>query len=68
MVNGKALDESAYLPPERDSALEAPPTPGECGPRVFAPVTVPAGQIFVMGDNRGVRRTPAARVRCRSRT
>jgi len=54
MVNGKALDESAYLPPERDSALEAPPTPGECGPRVFAPVTVPAGQIFVMGDNREV--------------
>jgi signal peptidase I len=53
-VNGTPLDESAYLPPERDSQLDAPPTPGQCGPRVFAPVTVPAGQIFVMGDNRGV--------------
>jgi signal peptidase I len=54
LVNGKALDESAYLPAERNSPLDAPPTPGQCGPRVFGPVTVPAGQIFVMGDNRVV--------------
>jgi signal peptidase I len=54
MVNGKALDESAYLPSDRDSALDAPASPGQCGPRVFEPVVVPAGQIFVMGDNREV--------------
>jgi signal peptidase I len=54
MVDGKPLDESAYLPAERDSPLELPPTPGQCGPRVFAKVLVPAGQIFVMGDNRAV--------------
>jgi signal peptidase I len=54
LVNGKPLDEAAYLPEEMDSPLDAPPTPGACGPRVFDTVTVPPGQLFVMGDYRGV--------------
>ena len=41
-VNGQALDESKYetkLRPEQR-------------PRAFGPLTVPAGQLFAMGDNR----------------
>jgi signal peptidase I len=52
MVNGKALDEREYVPDERNSPLGAQPTPGQCGPRAFAPVVVPDGQLFVMGDHR----------------
>ncbi len=53
-VNGKPLNEAAYLPEEMDSPLDAPATPGACGPRLFDAVTVPAGQLFVMGDYRAV--------------
>ncbi|WP_239152014.1 signal peptidase I [Virgisporangium aurantiacum] len=53
-VNDEPLDESAYLPEDMNSPIDAPPTPGACGPRIFEPVTVPAGQLFVMGDYRGV--------------
>lgn len=42
LVNGVALTESAYLFP---ASLP-------CGPATFA-YTVPAGDLFVMGDNRG---------------
>jgi signal peptidase I len=54
LVNGKPLNETAYLPEDMNSPLDAPPTPGACGPRQFDAVTVPAGQLFVMGDYRGV--------------
>jgi signal peptidase I len=54
VVNGQPLDEAVYLPEERNSPRDRPPTPGLCGPRAFAPVTVAAGQIFVMGDHRQV--------------
>jgi signal peptidase I len=42
MVNGVALDESAYLKPGS--------TP--CGDRPFGPITVPEDRLWVMGDNR----------------
>jgi signal peptidase I len=53
-VNDQPLDESAYLPEDMNSPIEAPITPGQCGPRQFEPVKVPPGQLFVMGDYRGV--------------
>ncbi|MER7006345.1 signal peptidase I [Dactylosporangium sp. NPDC000555] len=51
-VNGYPLDESAYL--YEDSPLDAPPNPKQCTSRRFGPVKVQAGQMFVMGDHRGV--------------
>jgi signal peptidase I len=51
-VNGVALDERAYLPDARNSPLDRAPVPGQCGSRAFAPVVVPRGQVFVMGDHR----------------
>ena len=50
-VNGVGLDEP-YL--SSNSPLEATPVPGMCGPRRFAEVVVPPGELFVMGDNRAV--------------
>src|SRR4029453_6237948 len=47
--NGKGIDE-AYI--NVNSSLDVPPSPGSCGPRRFAEVLVPPGQVFVMGDNR----------------
>ncbi len=43
LVNGRAVDESAYL-----ATAAAAPT----RPRDFGPVTVPARQYFCLGDNR----------------
>jgi signal peptidase I len=48
-VNGKGIDEP-YI--NVNSSLDVPPSPGSCGPRRFAEVLVPPGQVFVMGDNR----------------
>jgi signal peptidase I len=50
-VNGVGLDEP-YL--SSNNPLDLAETPGFCGPRRFAEVVVPPGQLFVMGDNRGV--------------
>jgi signal peptidase I len=51
-VNGFALDESTYL--YEDSPLDAAPNPKQCTARRFGPVKVQPGQMFVMGDHRGV--------------
>jgi signal peptidase I len=48
-VNGKAVDEPYVI---ENSPLDAPPNPRQCTSRRFAEVTVPAGQMFVMGDHR----------------
>jgi signal peptidase I len=51
MVNGKSITEPYIF---ENSSLDAPPVAGQCSSRVFAEVTVPPGQMFVMGDHRGV--------------
>jgi signal peptidase I len=51
-VNGYPLDESAYL--YDNSPLDAAPNPKQCTARRFGPIKVQAGQMFVMGDHRGV--------------
>lgn len=48
-VNGEPVDEP-YV--EENSPLDAPPNPRQCTSRQFAEVTVPAGEMFVMGDHR----------------
>ena len=48
-VNGEAIDEPYVF---EDSPLDAPPNPRQCTSRRFAEVTVPAGEMFVMGDHR----------------
>jgi signal peptidase I len=50
-VNGKSIDEP-YV--QDNSPLDAPPNPRQCTSRRFAEVTVPAGEMFVMGDHRAV--------------
>jgi signal peptidase I len=50
-VNGTAVDEP-YV--QDNSPLDAPPNPRQCTSRRFAEVTVPAGEMFVMGDHRAV--------------
>jgi signal peptidase I len=48
-VNGKGIDEP-YI--NVNSSLDVPPSAHTCGSRRFEEVTVPPGQLFVMGDNR----------------
>jgi signal peptidase I len=48
-VNGYALDEPYVT---ENSPLDAPPVRGECRSRLFGPITVEPGQMFVMGDHR----------------
>jgi signal peptidase I len=50
-VNGDPIDEP-YV--EDNSPLDTPPNPRQCASRRFAEVTVPAGEMFVMGDHRAV--------------
>jgi signal peptidase I len=52
-VNGQGIDEP-YIAPNFNSPIDAPPNPRQCNSRRFGPVQVPAGQMFVMGDHRGV--------------
>ena len=48
-VNGRPVDEPYVI---ENSPLEAPPNPRQCSSRRFEEVTIPAGQMFVMGDHR----------------
>jgi len=48
-VNGHPLDES-YIP--ENSPVDVEPNPTQCQSRRFGPITVPKGQVFVMGDHR----------------
>jgi len=50
-VNGKGINEPYIF---ENSSLDAPPVAGQCSSRVFAEVTIPPGQMFVMGDHRGI--------------
>ncbi|GIE84124.1 signal peptidase I [Actinoplanes regularis] len=52
-VNGVGIDES-YIADGFNSDLSQPPIAGQCSSRKFAEITVPAGQMFVMGDHRSV--------------
>ncbi|MEU8655141.1 signal peptidase I [Actinoplanes philippinensis] len=52
-VNGVGIDE-AYIADGFNSDLSQPPIAGQCTSRRFNEVTVPAGQMFVMGDHRKV--------------
>jgi signal peptidase I len=50
-VNGEPLNEP-YV--QDNSPLDLDPQPGHCGPRKFAPVIIPPGDMWVMGDHRMV--------------
>ncbi|MEV4275396.1 signal peptidase I [Actinoplanes xinjiangensis] len=52
-VNGVGIDE-AYIAEGFNSDLSQPPIAGQCTSRRFTEVTVPAGEMFVMGDHRSV--------------
>src|SRR3982751_1141301 len=52
-VNGVGIDES-YIAEGYNSDINQPPNPTQCTSRKFAEVTIPAGEMFVMGDHRAV--------------
>jgi signal peptidase I len=52
-VNGVPIDEP-YIAPDFNSPIDAPPNPSQCTSRKFGVVEVPPGDMFVMGDHRGV--------------
>ncbi len=52
-VNGIGIDEP-YIADGKNSDLAAPPLANQCGSRRFTEVTIGAGEMFVMGDHRGV--------------
>jgi signal peptidase I len=52
-VNGVGIDEP-YIAPGYNSDLNQPPNPNQCTSRRFAEVTIPAGEMFVMGDHRQI--------------
>lgn len=52
-VNGVGIDEP-YIAPGFNSDLNQPPNPNQCTSRRFTTVTVPQGEMFVMGDHRQI--------------
>src|SRR3954452_20595038 len=52
-VNGVGIDEP-YIADGSNSDLSQPPNPTQCTSRRFTEVTIPPGEMFVMGDHRGV--------------
>ncbi|HEY0533986.1 MAG TPA: signal peptidase I [Actinoplanes sp.] len=52
-VNGVGIDEP-YIADGYNSDLNQPPNPSQCTSRRFTTVTIPAGEMFVMGDHRAV--------------
>jgi signal peptidase I len=52
-VNGVGIDEP-YISEGYNSDLNQPPNPNQCTSRRFTEVTIPAGEMFVMGDHRAV--------------
>ncbi|MEU4241619.1 signal peptidase I [Actinoplanes sp. NPDC026619] len=52
-VNGVGMDE-AYIADGYNSDINQPPNPTQCTSRKFAEVTIPSGEMFVMGDHRAV--------------
>ena len=52
-VNGVGMDEP-YIADGYNSDLSQPPNPTQCTSRRFTEVTIPAGDMWVMGDHRGV--------------
>lgn len=57
VVNGKPLDESSYLPPKvvdnLSGSMAGPYMPSTAPCETPFSVTVPAGDLWLMGDNRG---------------
>jgi signal peptidase I len=52
-VNGVGIDEP-YIAEGYNSDLNQPPNPTQCTSRRFTEITIPAGEMFVMGDHRAV--------------
>jgi signal peptidase I len=52
-VNGVGIDEP-YIADGYNSDLNQPPNPTQCTSRRFTEVTIPEGEMFVMGDHRAV--------------
>jgi signal peptidase I len=52
-VNGVGIDEP-YIADGYNSDLNQPPNPTQCTSRRFTEVTIPAGEMFVMGDHRKI--------------
>ncbi|MET0424417.1 MAG: signal peptidase I [Actinoplanes sp.] len=52
-VNGVGIDEP-YIAEGYNSDLNQPPNPNQCTSRRFTEVTIPADEMFVMGDHRAV--------------
>ena len=51
VVDGQPIDQSYILEPPANPVIGEDGS-AECGGKFFGPITVPDGNVFVMGDNR----------------